>query len=44
MRFEIKEGQNEEKWKKHFLQFEKMYFFYFSFLASHLALHFKNDL
>jgi hypothetical protein len=45
MRFESRRGQNEEFFKKkHVLQFEKMYFLYISFLASPLALHFKDDL
>jgi hypothetical protein len=30
--------------KKHILQFKKMYFLYWSFLAVALALHFKDDL
>jgi hypothetical protein len=30
--------------KKRILQFKKMYFLYYYFLATSLALHFKNDL
>jgi hypothetical protein len=37
----VKMKKNE---KKHILQFEKKYFLYCSFLAAHLALHFKDDL
>jgi len=29
---------------KHILQFEKTYFLYYLFLATPLALHFKDDL
>jgi hypothetical protein len=39
-----KTGQNEEKWKKCILQFEKMHFLYCSFSAAPLALQFKDDL
>jgi hypothetical protein len=41
MRFESKGVQNE---KKCVLQFEKHIFFAALFVASSLALHFKNDL
>jgi hypothetical protein len=44
MKFENKRGQNEEKWKKRVLQFEKAYFLYYSFLAAPSALHFQDDL
>jgi len=37
-------GQNEEKWKKLVLQFEKTYFFLLLFFGCSLALHFKDDL
>ncbi len=45
MSFESKRGQNEEKWKNNAIcNLKKTYFLYYSFLASYLALHFKDDL
>jgi hypothetical protein len=41
MSFESKRGQNENNC---ILQFEKMFFFYCSFLNGPLTLHFKDDL
>jgi hypothetical protein len=46
MRFESRRGQNEKKMtkKKRILQFERMYFLYYSFWTGGLlALHFKDD-
>jgi hypothetical protein len=36
--------QNEEKWKKMSFVIQKTYFLYFFFLATLLALHFKDHL
>jgi hypothetical protein len=44
MRFEIKKGQNERKWKKMHFAIPENIFLYNSFLASALTLHFKEDL
>jgi hypothetical protein len=44
MRLESRRGQNEKNEKKHILQFGKTYSLYNSFLASPLALHFKDNL
>jgi hypothetical protein len=38
---ESKRGQNENK---HILQFQKMFFFYYSFFTGPLTLHLKDDL
>jgi formate hydrogenlyase subunit 4 len=42
--FESRRDQNEQKWKKHILQFVETYFLYNVFLVGPLALHFKDDL
>jgi hypothetical protein len=41
MKFKSRKDQNE---RKHILEIGKMFFFNFSFLTGHLALHFKDDL
>jgi hypothetical protein len=40
----VKMKKNEKKKKKKKNCIEKMYFFYCSFMAASLALHFKDDL